>query len=294
MYNNEFIDIFGLVTEEESNNTSEKKMSSDEALIDFLNTKNSSAVDLNYIAERCGLNISQVISELSGAIYQQPEVFVDTDEYDETIGWVISSKYFSGNMRDKIAVALEMNLKFPGKFQKNIDELKKILPLKVGIDDIHLSLGASWVPVEEISQFIAQLLNLREMPEVVFYEDLKVYKVIKTAECKKSILNTITYGVREELLPGYDSYAKQYLTAIDIIEQTLNAKTIKVFDYIPKSNGGWLNYEYEAVLNKNKTIEAQNKQKAIIDAFKDYVYANKARITRFEDYYNDAMVGYTY
>ena len=140
--------------------------------------------------------------------------------------------------------------------------------------------------------FITEFLNLKEPPEVIFYKDLKFYKIVGTEETKKSVLNTITYGVRSD---GAVYGAKQYLTALDIIEQTLNAKTIKVFDYVPKKKQYiWSIVEYDAIFNRTKTIEAQNKQKAVTDAFRNYVYSQKARIERFEGYYNDNMVGYTY
>jgi len=283
------IDIFELTNEEQCGDNVSEYLSVDDALVEVLNLKNF--VDVCYIADKTGRSVSSVVQELEGVIYQQPEFFDESDEYDETLGWVVSSKYLSGNIRNKLDAAKEANKKYPGKFASNIDALKKILPPRVEIDDIHLSLGATWVPVEEISLFLLEFLNLKTPPEVLFYDDLKFYKIVETDETKKSILNTITYGVKGETT---GDYTRQYLTAIDIVEQTLNAKTIKVFDYVPKKNANWYDYEYEPVFNKNKTIEAQNKQRAIIDAFKDYVYASKSRISRFEGYYNDKMVGYTY
>lgn len=303
------IDIFDVMESEQANNIDDSRMSVDDALVEVLNLKNS--VDLRYISDKTGLSVASVIHKLDGVIYQQPEFFDETDEYEESLGWVVSAKYLSGNIRNKLAAAIKANKMYHGKFQRNIDALKKILPARVEIDDIHLSLGATWVPVEEISLFLLEFLNLKTPPEVLFYDDLKFYKIVENDETKNSVLNTITYGVRGETkksklntiiysareesatIIGYD-YTKQYLTAIDIVEQTLNAKTIKVFDYELKKTVGQSSYEYEPIFNKSKTIEAQNKQKAIIEAFKDYVYASKARVSRFEGYYNDKMVGYTY
>lgn len=286
----EVVDIFDLMNEEEPTSVSSAEaLSVDEALIEVLNLKNE--VDVCYIAERTGLSVSEVVRELKGVIYQKPELFADSETYDESLGWVVSALYLSGNVREKLKVAEKANQKHQGRFQSNIEALKKILPPRVDIDEIHLSLGATWVPVEEISLFLMSFLNLKMPPEVVFYDDLKCYKIVETDETAHSILNNITYGVREESA-GY--YQKQYLTAIGIVEQTLNAKTIKIFDYYPKRTLSRNRYEYEPIFNRSKTIEAQNKQREIIDAFKDYVYADKARIARFEGYYNDKMVGYTH
>ena len=283
------IDIFGLMEDEAPLESERTNMSVDDALVEVLNLKNE--VDICYISDKTGLDVHKVIGELEGVIYQQPEIFEDALEYDVTIGWVVSSKYLSGNIRNKLIAAKKANKRFHGKFNSNVEALKKILPQKVDIDDIHLSLGATWVPVEEISLFLKNFLNLKTPPEVVFYDDLKCYKIVGNEETSKSVLNTITYGVRGDI---NKYFTKQYFTALDIAEQTLNAKTIKAFDYLPKKRTRSRCYEYEPVFNKVKTIEAQNKQKTIIDAFKDYVYADKSRIARFESYYNDKMVGYTY
>jgi len=281
------IDIFDILDDAKVEDVPTDTSDIDKALVETLNM--SDKVDVCYIAEKTGLTVSEVVYRLEGVIFQQPEIFEKYDAYDETIGWVISSKYLSGNVRSKLKAAKEANKRYPGKFKSNIEALKKILPARVEIDEIHLSLGATWVPVNEISIFLMKFLNLKTPPEVIFYEDLRCYKIVGNEETAKSVLNTITYGVRGE--KRY-SYTKQYLTALDIAEQTLNAKTIKVFDYIPRYTSG--KFDYEPVFNKEKTIEAQNKQKTVIDAFKDYVYADKSRIARFEGYYNDKMVGYTY
>ncbi len=289
---NEIIDVFGLVSENEDEqlNTNTFKLPVDEALLACLNT--FGRVDIEFIAEQSDLPIEKAISELEGAIFQDPDPFLKGEKYDLKSHWMLSSKYLSGNVRKKLSIAMGANIKFPKHFDANIAKLKAVLPEKVDIDDIHIGLGASWIPVQEIAIFIAKFLNLKKIPEVYFYEDLLTYKIIPTDESKDSVLNTITYGVRGDS-PEYGSeYIKQYLTAIDIIEQTMNAKTIKVFDYNLK--GSWSFCGYEPVFNQAKTIEAQNKQKAIIDAFRDYVYSDRARTVRFEQYYNDKLVGYTY
>lgn len=288
------IDAFDLMMEfDESNETRQTgSRSVDEMLVESLNRFGT--VDIRYIAENAGMSMEQAAFELRGAIFQSPEVFEEEERYDISKGWVISSCYLSGNAPKKLELASRMNKRFPGKFNSNVEALKRILPAALGIDDIHISLGASWIPVREYALFICEFLNLREAPEVICNKDLGRIKIMSPAEANSSILNTITYGVRGEA--GYDAGggAKQYLTAIEIIEQTINARTIKVVDYVPKRSGGWNSFDYEPVFNKNKTLEAQDKQRLIIDAFKDWVYSRRTRIARFEGYYNDAFVGYTF
>ncbi len=286
----EVLDMFELLAqaEEEKAHTSEHR-SVDELLVESLNR--FGAVDINFIAKWAGVSVKKAVDELKGAIYQLPEVFTDNDSYDITKGWVVSSRYLSGNILRSLDIAKKMNLRFPGKFQRNIDVLQKMVPALVDIDDIHLSLGAAWIPVEEYQKFICDFLNLRYKPKITLVKEIGRIKIEETAVSKLSVLNTITYGVRDDNPRG--NYTKQYLTAIKIIEQTANAKTIKVFDYIPKY-GGKFGFEYEPLLNRNKTFEAQEKQKALSDAFKDWVYSDRTRRKRFEDYYNVSFVGYSF
>ncbi|MCD8049221.1 MAG: SNF2-related protein [Clostridia bacterium] len=288
--NDEIIDVFDLIADEAQRECSiPSEMPTDEALFTCLN--DFGRVDVEYIAQLCGESTETVVEKLRGAIFQDPEYFLAGREYDIGSGWALSSKYLSGNVRKKLARAEYANKKFGGRFAENIERLKAVLPDVADIEDIHISLGASWIPAGEVEMFIARFLNLGKAPEVYFYKDLLTYKILPTKEAKESVLNTITFGVRGNV-DRVTGYCKQYLTALDIIEQTMNAKTIKVFDYIPKGNG--LDFEYEPIFNRQKTVEAQEKQKAIIDAFQDYVYGDRARTVRFEQYYNEKMVGYTY
>ena len=284
------IDVLDLFMEnDDSENTSVKsKILPDDALIKCLNT--FGYVDINYIANESGLSADNAISALKGAIFQQPEALDDLRRYDNSVGWVVSSAYLNGNIRKKLESAILANERFPGKFADNIAALRKSLPSFVDMEEIHLSLGATWIPAAEYAAFIKDFLKLNEEPEVIFYQDLLTWKLVAPPDAATSVLNTIKYGVRDDT-PKYN-WTRQYYTAIGIIESTMNAKTIKVYDYIPKRTGR-SNYEYEPVLNKSKTTEAQERQKEIIDGFKDWVYSDSRRITRMEEYYNEAFVGYT-
>ncbi len=268
----------------------DKYYSVSDALVKCLNER--MAVDIGYISKISGEPEQNVISGLKGVIFQDPAVFENRSEYDAYEGWIVAESYLSGNIQQKIRTAVEVNRRFGGKFESNIEALERILPECVELEDIHLSLGATWIPPHEIALFIKDFLNLSEAPEVNFYKDLGLWKVEEPKEAKKSVLNTITYGVLED--GGYAETRKQYLTAIDIIGQTLNAKTVKVTDYEMKRGSVWGTYDYEPVFNKEKSMEAREKQQAIIDAFRDWVYSNKVRAERFEGYYNDAYVGYCF
>ncbi len=262
-----------------------EKVSSDVALLECLD--NFGLVDILYISKRCGLAPREAAEELKGAIFQDPAFFEEKEPYDIKKGWVSAPVYCSGNVIEKQKKAIHANIRFPGAFENNIEALKKIVPEKVGINDIHISLGAPWIPADEIRAFINYFLKFKFHAEVTYYPDLKQYKVRPPFEGKTSVLNNITYGVPKK------TGGSSYLTALEIIEDTLNARTVKVYDYVQRSNAKSI-YDKEGILNIEKTIEAQEKQRQIEDAFRDYVYSSAARIRRYEEYYNEFIVGYTY
>lgn len=293
MNQNSVVDVFELVmngTEDTKDGAFVEEMSVDEAFVKSLDAFGD--VDIEYIAATSGKSVEEVSDMLKGSIFQDPETFGEHAEYRIEDGWVVSSNYLSGNIKRKLEKAIKANRKYGGRFESNIDALKKALPFDIEIEDIHLSLGATWVPESEYVEFITDFLRLREPIDVIFYKDLSKWKIIRTDESQTSVLNTITYGVKAETTGA--GWTRQYLTALDIIEQTMNSKTIKVYDYIPKRGYSWSNFEYEAVLNRDKTLEAQERQKEIMDAFKDWVYKTKSRTDRFEEYYNEAFVGYAF
>lgn len=283
------IDAFDYMLEEE-----EQQVFADRGQIDtvFIRSLNLSPyVDVEYIAGETGSSVQQVIDELGDAIFQQPELACDGDSYDITRGWTVSSSYFSGNLKDKLAIARAMNKKFPGRFKANITALKSKLPPDIDIDDIHIGLGASWIPCEEYALFARDFLELNDLPDITYNEELSRINVRASNETNASVLNTITYGVREEV-SGQGEYARQYMTALDILEHTVNGRSIKIHDYIPTA-GMFGSFRYEPVFNRDKTVEAQEKQQVMIDAFRNWVYKKKSRIERFEGYYNEHFVGYS-
>ncbi len=285
------IDMVGMMADDtEPTRKSVQALPPDEALLTCLN--NRGEVDMPYLAALTDLPYEKIAYELRGVIFQDPELLPDEGGYDITIGWQLSSRYLSGNIRQKLTAAEEANKRFPGAFRPNVERLRRILPERVGIGDIHLSLGATWIPAEEVALFLKKLLNLKTAPEVHFYEDLLTYKIIAPPGAERSIPNTVTYGVKATVDIIGGSYVKQCLTALDIVEQTMNAKTVKVFDYVPKK--GKKTTRCDPILNKEKTVEAQGKQQAISLAFREYVFSDRARVRRFEQYYNDSMVGYGY
>lgn len=233
-------------------------------------------VDIEYMSRISGIPKDMIIGELRGtAIFQDPFVFEGAQFWDITKGRLLRSQYICGNIPRKLEIAERMNLKFPGCFDANVDELSKLLPSQIDIDEIHVSLGAAWVPADIYALFIQELLNLRETPNVYFNKQLSTWRVESLDEMKGSVLNNYTFGTTS-------------LSAVKIIEQTMNAKTVKVYDY------NWYSQSaFERILNQPATLAAQEKQKIIIREFSQWVLRDNIR-SLLEECYNSAFVGYMF
>ncbi len=289
--NYEVLESLDLLNEEyELNFDTEQKAALDVSFINCLNR--FGMVDIKYIADKSGISVDKAIAGLKGAIYQDPAVFSEDSKYSNTVGWVTAERYLCGNIRKKIKLAIRMNKRFPGRFDSNVEILKSVLPPKVDAEEIYISPGASWMPLSIVSQFLKEFFRLGTAPEVIFYKDLLTYEVVETEDMKRSVLNTIKYGVQNTDYQGSYSagYVKQYYTGIQLFKNyCLNGKTIKVNDYIPKR--GYGKFEYEPIPNKSKTVEAQEKAEEILEAFNQFVVATSARKKQIESSYNEYLTG---
>lgn len=247
--------------------------SSDEVLVACLNKLGR--VDVEQMSKCSGKTCEQLVLDLRGsAIFQDPAEFEFDEQWDINKGWQIRSQYCCGNIHRKLAIAEQMNEKFPGCFESNIVALKKMLPSSLCLAEIHVSPGAPWVPADIYSEFAKHLLNLKSAPSVFFNKEVRTWQIVSPEEARTSVANTMTYGT-------------SHISALKILEQTMNAKTVKIYDYIPTY--GW---NYERVFNKVATLTAQEKQKAIIREFDKWVHDNEYVRSRLEECYNDAFVGY--
>ncbi|MBR3837736.1 MAG: hypothetical protein IKJ74_06270 [Clostridia bacterium] len=286
------VDAFDLTMEDSGQSfvTGDAPVSTDDMLMESLNR--FGGVDLPFIAAGAAMTCEEAALELEGAIFQDPDALEDERDYDISVGWQLSAHYLSGNAAKKLEKALKANRRFPGRFARNIKALRRILPKKLGIEDIYISIGAVWIPQWEYVSFLCEFLHLRVAPKLDYNKALSCYKITPPPEASRSVLNTITYGVRSDEDRYGNAWRKQYLTAMDLVEAMLNAKTVKVFDYHPLGSGG--NYRYEPVFNRNKTVEAQEKKRSIQEAFQKWVLDDPQRADRFAGYYNDAFVGYAF
>lgn len=238
-------------------------------------------VDLEYMSSLSGKSKADLIVALAGkAIFQNPAVFADADAWNEDDGWMLASQYLCGNIMEKLHVARKANLKFCC-FERNIATLEKLVPNRIDVSDIHFSLGATWIPTEYYRRFIADLLKIgRKHISVIFNKEMGAY-IVRVDDKKllaESIDNNQTYGLPE-------------MPALDIIEHSLNAKSVKVFDYRVRNNQN-RKRPYVPVPNTEKTLAAQEKQLLIHERFAAWVHEDKRRKQAISDLYNDCYVGY--
>ena len=267
----------GTVNSEKSD-ASPSNMSPDEALVTCLNERG--AVEMKRLKELTSLTVEQLACALQGAIFQDPEALARLGRWRSDIGWVLREQYLSGNLHDKLATAEEMNERYRGRFEENVRVLKELLPTSQGIEDIHVSLGAPWIPASIHTMFIKRLLRLKGEVKAIFNRELLTWKIsiAESAqnEVRNSVLNTLNYGTAD-------------MSAIKIIERTMNDKAVKV--YREEATFGW---NTERVPDREATLEACEKQKLIIAEFENFVRSDMTVKATLEDCYNAEFVGYSH
>ena len=132
------------------------------ALASCINT--NGCVDVNWMMDVSGLALDELTEALSGAVYQDPEVY--DIYYADDQGWMLRAQYLSGNIKTKLEIAKKLNSKYNGRFESNVAALKAIMPAKVDFDVIGFGLGSSWIPENYYSLFVKEVLGLFCLPEI--------------------------------------------------------------------------------------------------------------------------------
>ena len=230
-------------------------------------------VDIEYIAFVTGEDYKSVITALKGAIYQNP------DTWDECFykGWETTEEYLSGNLRRKLSAAQMANKKYNGYFDDNIKAIERVLPHKINTDDIYITLGSPWVPEDVINDFINYLLGSntyksRRVQNYVVHDDATgTWEIRNRSNYKYTTAATKIYGTED-------------INAVNIIEKTLNMRAVTVKDEVPwpSAKSG-----VKKVLNREKTFAAAEKQKIIIEKFKEWVWTDELRKERLENIYEN-------
>ena len=223
-------------------------------------------VDLPYMEQLTGKTQDEIVKDLHGVIFKVPN--------SEPVSYAAADEYLSGNVRNKLTVA-ELAAKNDPELAVNVDALKKVIPKDLSAAEISVRLGATWIPQDDIQRFVMELLT----PSSYAAGRLKVrYTPINGdwfIENKSSDMGNVKAD---------STYGTKRASAYRIIEDTLNLRDTRIFDYVYDEHGN-----KKAVFNAKETTAAQAKQEAIKQAFQDWIWKDPERRNRLVRYYNDTF-----
>ena len=234
-----------------------------DALIVSLSEK--ARVDITFMQKLCGKNMDEMLKELEGEIFNVPE-------YGEPNHWVTADEYLSGNVREKLKVA-EKFAETDERFNVNVKYLKEVQPKDLSASEISVRLGSTWIPPKDIKVFIEYLLN----PNYYASQNIKVHYMESTSEWYIDGKNYDKYNVK-----ATNTYGTHRANAYKIIEDSLNLKDTRIYDYYEDENG-----KKVAELNKKETAIAQAKQEQIKLAFEEWIWKDPERRERLTKEYNE-------
>ena len=223
-------------------------------------------VDLPYMEQLTGKTQAELVQDLQGVIFKVPNC--------EPVSYVAADEYLSGNVRNKLTVA-ELASKNDPELAVNVEALKKVIPKDLSAAEISVRLGATWIPQEDIQRFVMELLT----PSSYAAGRLKVrYTPINGdwfIENKSSDMGNVKAD---------STYGTKRASAYRIIEDTLNLRDTRIFDYVYDEHGN-----KKAVFNAKETTAAQAKQEVVKQAFQDWIWKDPERRNRLVRYYNDTF-----
>lgn len=237
-----------------------KVNTSNEALI--LSMSEKARVDLDYMKELTGRDQELIIKDLKGVIFKVP--FTE-NEYQP------SDEYLSGNVREKLKHA-ELAVQTDKEYQINIEYLEKVIPKEISATEIGVRLGATWIPVKYINEFIYQLLETSEYAKL----NIKTSYAEYTSEWN---IHGKNYDIGN--IKAYNTYGTKRVNAYKIIEDTLNLKNVKVYDIVEDCG------TKTSVLNKKETTIAQMKQEQIKSEFERWIWKDPKRRADLVKIYNE-------
>ena len=223
-------------------------------------------VDLPYMEQLTGKTQAELVQDLQGVIFKVPNC--------EPVSYVAADEYLSGNVRNKLTVA-ELAATNDPELAVNVEALKKVIPKDLSAAEISVRLGATWIPQDDIQRFVMELLT----PSSYAAGRLKVrYTPINGdwfIENKSSDMGNVKAD---------STYGTKRASAYRIIEDTLNLRDTRIFDYVYDEHGN-----KKAVFNAKETTAAQAKQEVIKQAFQDWIWKDPERRNRLVRYYNDTF-----
>ena len=227
-------------------------------------------IDMDYMMGLSGKSENEIFEDLKGVIFLNP-LYEYGNSYEPK--YLMADEYLSGNVREKLKIAKNSAELYPEDYKVNVEALQKVQPKDLTASEISVRLGATWLPPDDVQEFIFHLL---ETPRYAQW-NIKVHFSPFTSEWNIEGKSYDKGNVR-----AYNTYGTSRINAYKIIEETLNLKDVRIFDYIEDDEG-----RKKAVLNKKETAIAQSKQEMIKQEFQDWIWSDPERRERLCKSYNE-------
>lgn len=228
------------------------------------------AVDMAYMCALTGKTEQEIFADLKGVIFLNPLYgYGDNSEPK----YLMADEYLSGNVREKLALARKSAELYPEDYTVNVEALEKVQPKDLSASEIFVQLGSTWVPEEIVQQFMFEFLDTPRWA----YWNIKVHYSKFTSEW-----NVEGKSYDRGNVKANSTYGTPRINAYRIIEETLNLKDVRIYDYMEDAEG-----KKKAVLNKKETAIAQAKQELIKQGFQDWVWSDPTRREQLCRIYNE-------
>lgn len=231
-----------------------------------LSLSEKACVDMDYMCFLTGKNAEEIEQELTGIIFRLPDMGEGKPRF------VAEDEYLSGNVRKKLREA-QLAARSNPMYQSNVEALLKVQPKDLTASEINVRLGTTWIPTEDIETFLFELLQTPNYAQwkikVRFFKPTGEWRIENKSYDKGNVRANNTYGTHRA-------------SAYEIVEDTLNLRDVRVYDYVVDDEG-----RKKAVLNKKETAIAQGKQDSIKQEFQDWIWKDPQRRQRLTDYYNE-------
>ena len=225
-------------------------------------------VDIPYMCGLTGKSEEEIAEDLSGVIFLNPFYAEGSSEPK----YIPADEYLSGNVREKLAVA-KTAAESDTAFEVNVRALSEVMPKDLTASEISVRLGATWLPPKDVEQFMFELFSTARYISWNIHVHYSEYTGEWNIEGKSYDRGNIKV---------YNTYGTSRINGYKIIEETLNLRDVRIFDYVEDENGN-----KKPVLNKKETAIAQGKQQLIKDAFADWIWKDQERRDRLCKLYNE-------
>lgn len=227
-------------------------------------------IDMPFMCQLTGKSEEEIYADLKGVIFLNPMYNYGGDNGER---YLPADEYLSGNVRKKLEIAKKSAELYPDDYTVNVEALEKVQPVDLKANEITVSLGTTWIPIEIINRFMHETFQTpfytRAVIRVHYNELANVWNIENKSADNGNITVTQKYGTSRK-------------NAFHILESTLNMRNVKVFDYEEDENG-----KRVAILNKKETAIAQSKQELIKQTFKEWIWKDPERREKLCKMYNE-------